>query len=540
MPVPTFRPSTRWAAAAVAPLLLTPLVLAPLGGAASGYAPAAVDAASGPDPVRNANGWVRFTDPATAYVDPVVEPGLEQLADGTLVAAWRQTDSGTSDPSLVTATVASDNTALSPTVRLTWPNLGTDPEVLRMQGGAEVVFVGNDGTAGYFGGSNAYRLLVDEDAQVTGPTQDRYFAAGASVGVPLGSARTSDGTTVVNQVRHWREGLAGPSETEDPTYAPAPWDLSHVSIATAGDTTYLGHFTTSGSGGERGIYVGPLAAPADQEPEKLPGSWYADQPVALEGSTTGLLWAAYCTGTDACDRLVLRDVTNGRSLTVPSGEYAARVSLAPGPSGRMWVVWQSGSSAVSAVRTNKAVTRFGPVRRSAPFYTVNSIRSVVVAGRTGPADVVVNGRGEVWHRRYLAPLAASASPTRWRVDRKQTVAFAVKDAGDAVPEARVALSGRTCTTGAAGTCSIIGARTCAAHHPHRHRDPGRLRGGVGVLAGRPLVLLSSPGRHRRPGRDPRPAWFSPTPRSPWCRCGSPACPRTSAQRGRLRSVVPSA
>ena len=94
------------------------------------------------------------------------------------------------------------------------------------------------------------------------------------------------------------------------------------------------------------------------------------------------------------------------------------------------------------------------MRRSAPFYTVNSVRSIVVDGTTGPADVVLNGRGEVWHRRYLAPLAASASPTRWRVDRKQTVTLTVKDAGDAVARALVTLAGRTCTTGTAGTCSI--------------------------------------------------------------------------------------
>jgi hypothetical protein len=433
----------------IAPLLLTSL------GAFSGDT--AVGAAAGVSAVavRNTNGWARFTDPATTHVDDTVQPGLAHLGDGTLVVAWREGDQASGGSSLVTTTVAPDNAVAPPAVQLTWPILNADPDVLPGPGGgAEVVFVGND-SAGYFGETNAYRLLVDAAGVVSAPAEERYFAQQAGIGIPLDTARAADGKTVVNQVLRWHQGPEDPSETEDPSYAAAPWNVNHVSIATAGNTTYLAHFATEVPDlVARGIYVGPLAATAAERPAKLPGSWYADQPVALEGSTTGVLWAAYCTGTEACDRLVLRDVTNGRSLTVPTGEYAARITLSPGPNGRMWVVWQSGVSAISAVRTNKAGTRFGPVRRSAPFYTANSIRSLVVDGTKGPADVVVNGRGELWHRRYLAPLTPTASPTSWRVGRKQTVAFTVKDAGDPVSNARVSLAGGTCTTSAAGTCSL--------------------------------------------------------------------------------------
>ena len=450
-PSPSPHRAARLAVVCIAPLLLTSL------GAASGGSAVGATAEAGAVPVRNANGWARFTDPTTTHVDDTVQPGLAHLGDGTLVVAWREQDQASGGSSLVTTTVAPDNSVTPPAAQLTWPILNADPDVLpRPGGGAEVVFVGNDGTPGYFGETNAYRLLVDGAGVVSAPAEQRYFAQQAGIGIPLDTARAADGLTVVNQVRRWHQGLEDPSETEDPSYAPAPWTMSHGSIATAGATTYLAHFTTEVPGlVDRGIYVGTLAATAAESPAKLPGSWYADQPVALEGSTTGVLWAAYCTGTDACDRLVLRDVTNGRSITVPTGEYAARITLSPGPNGRMWVVWQSGASAISTIRTNKAGTRFGPVRRSAPFYTANSIRSVVVDGRNGVADVVVNGRGELWHRRYLAPLTATASPTSWKVGRKQTVAFAVKDAGDPVSKARVSLAGGTCTTTAAGTCSLV-------------------------------------------------------------------------------------
>lgn len=446
---PSPRRAARLTVVSIVPLLLTSL------GAFSGDT--AVGAAAGVSAVavRNANGWARFTDPATTHVDDTVQPGLAHLGDGTLVVAWREGDQA-SGYSLVTTTVAPDNAVAPPTVQVAWPTLNADPDVLPGPGGgAEVVFVGRDGTTGYFGETNAYRLPVTAAGVVSAPAQERYFAQEAGIGIPLDTARAADGTTVVNQVRRWHEGPEDPSEPADPSYAAAPWDVNHISIAAAGATTYLAHFATGVPDlVARGIYWGPLKAQAGQPPKLLPDSWYADQPVALEGSTTGLLWAAYCTGADACDRLVLRDVIKGRSLTVPTGEYAARITLSPGPNGRMWVVWQSGASAVSAVRTNKAGTRFGPVRRSAPFYTANSIRAVVADGRKGPADVVVNGRGELWHRRFLAPLTATASPTSWKVGRRQTVAFSVKDAGDPVPNARVSLAGRTCTTGASGTCSI--------------------------------------------------------------------------------------
>ena len=175
MPVSPFRRPAHWVVAASIPLLVLP---------ATGASTAAVDTAATAEPVRNANGWVRFADTTTAFVDQTVEPGLAQLQDGTLVVAWRHTESGRSTPSLVTATVGPDGTASSPTARVTWPTLGGDPDAPRTPTGGEVVFTGSDGTGGYFGAGNAYRLLVDESGQVSGPTQGRYFATGAAVDVP--------------------------------------------------------------------------------------------------------------------------------------------------------------------------------------------------------------------------------------------------------------------------------------------------------------------------------------------------------------------
>ena len=103
------------------------------------------------------------------------------------------------------------------------------------------------------------------------------------------------------------------------------------------------------------------------------------------------------------------------------------------------------------------------MQRSAPFNTLNTVNSVAANGERGPVDVVMNGRLQLWHKRFLVPMTATASPTQWRVNRKQTVAFKVRDAGDALGGAKVALVGKTCTTGATGGCSItVPARSAPA------------------------------------------------------------------------------
>ena len=427
--------------ARLSPLVVAPLLLAPL-----------VPAASGDTKPRATNGWATLSD-VQSHIEPMVEPGLAHTPDGTLVVAWREPDPTLEGkPALMTNTVSPTNTVGVPVKRLTWESLSADPEVLSTPVGVDVIFGGSDGVD--FGGSGLH-LPIGANGTSGAPPDERYLVGGGGPDLPLDAARTADGTVVVNQARHWHTGLVEASETEDEFFEDVPCcsNNSHA-ITTAGAETYLGFFVYGGEASDRGVHVARIE-PTVGEPVKLPGSWYADRPVAIEGSTTGALWAAYCTGTDSCDQLVLRNVTAGRSLVVPTGEYAARVTLSPGPQGRMWVVWQSGSSAVSAVRTNKAGTVFGPVRRSAPFYTTNSFDSVVVDGRLGPAEVVVNGQDKLWHRRFLVPLTATATPAKWKVNRRQTVKFTVRDAGDAVAGASVAVAGKSCTTGSTGVCSVV-------------------------------------------------------------------------------------
>lgn len=413
----------RWAL--LAPILTLPLL---------------VSTAQAVPPPRNGAGWAEVSEGYIA-VAPELVPGVGYLTDGQLLVAWTQMDGP--EAGLWTSTVDPEQAADFSRRHLTSSGLGLAPNVVSRAGGADIFYVGD---------GNARRLSFDAATGEASPTGETFLVQGAQLGNVYDTARRPNGAIVVNQGRRWHVGPVGDGEDADNFLSESVTGAVGIyrsSIATAGQTTYLEYATNDGSG----LYVVPIE-PSVGTPTKLPGSKHYDQPLALEGSTTNTLWAAYCAGDLLCEQLVLRDVLVGRSLVVPTGDYPAQIAIAPAPGGRMWVVWRSGNAAVSAVRTNKAGTAFGAVQRSAPFNTLNSVHSVVAIGERGPVDVVVNGRQQLWHKRFLVPMTAAAAPASWRVNRKQTVSFKVRDAGDALSGAKVSLVGKSCTTGATGGCSI--------------------------------------------------------------------------------------
>lgn len=421
----------RWAL--VAPVLTLPLLMST---AQAEVAP------------RNSAGWAPLS---VQGLSNQVVAGLDYLPDGTLLVAWSQAVDGTE--ALWTNTVSPGQEAGDPEPQVVATGLGLDPDVLSTATGADIVYLD----------SNARHLVYDPTTQETTDAGEAYLVEGAGQGFPLDTARRPDGAIVVNQLRRWHVGPAGEGEPGDESlsFDVAP-QVDRSAIATAGEDTFLAYWRSSSDPAVGGIWVGRIE-PTVGDFTELPGSWYLDQPIAMEASTSGDLWVAYCAGAGVCDQLVLRNVTESRSLVVPTGDYPAQIAVAPAPDGRMWVVWRSGNAAVSAARTNKAGTAFGAVQRSAPFNTLNAVQSVVAAGDRGPVDVVMNGQQRLWHKRFLVPMTATGSPAKWRVNRRQTVAFTVRDAGDTLSGAKVALVGRTCTTGSTGRCTItVPARSAPA------------------------------------------------------------------------------
>ncbi|MGZ4353079.1 MAG: hypothetical protein ACXVZ4_06010 [Gaiellaceae bacterium] len=193
----------------------------------------------------------------------------------------------------------------------------------------------------------------------------------------------------------------------------------------------------------------------------LPGSATADRnsaasPVQQVGIAARIgapgVYVAYGAGYPTWTQLELWNHSTGKTLKVASAAAGLGLpNVAAAPSGRLWVMWSAGGR-LYAVRSNRAVTRFGPVTALAPPPGSSSVWKLVGEGSLGPLDLFVSatagGGIAFYHRRVLPPLTLAAS-----AGAKGKVGFRVGDAGDPVSGAKVAVGGRTLTTGAGGSAA---------------------------------------------------------------------------------------
>jgi hypothetical protein len=144
-------------------------------------------------------------------------------------------------------------------------------------------------------------------------------------------------------------------------------------------------------------------------------------------------------------------------IAVPGSKGAQNIALSAGPQGRMWVAFDDASNDLHAVRTNRAVTRFGAVRHLAPGGS-GSVYKVAIEGTAARADLVVNDGSSIRHQQVLPGLTLTVKPRKWDGSQPRRVTLKVTDAGDPIKGARVkaTLSGKvfSCTTGADGTCKL--------------------------------------------------------------------------------------
>jgi hypothetical protein len=140
--------------------------------------------------------------------------------------------------------------------------------------------------------------------------------------------------------------------------------------------------------------------------------------------------------------------------------------LATSTEGRLWLTWRTVSDHVlHAVRTNKAVTRFGPVQNVVqPGGLSTSVHSTECEAALGPLSLVVNaqvstGSPTLYARQVLPVLSATRRPAKLN---KGTLTVTVTDAGDPLPGARVKFRKRTLTTNAQGKATFKVAATVPA------------------------------------------------------------------------------
>lgn len=137
----------------------------------------------------------------------------------------------------------------------------------------------------------------------------------------------------------------------------------------------------------------------------------------------------------------------GTTAVVARGAYrVAKVFAAP--EGRLWMLWGDANTGVFATRSNKAVTRWEPVRHVALPSNLTAFYNAQGDGSAGPLDAFVDlligtdDRG-FW-RTHILPkdsLTASLSyPTGGGHARIEKVSFRVTDAGDPVKGAIIVVA----------------------------------------------------------------------------------------------------
>lgn len=188
---------------------------------------------------------------------------------------------------------------------------------------------------------------------------------------------------------------------------------------------------------------------------------YSRLAIANSSAHAGVFILA-CANGDKCS-LVLWRVGAAKPLVVPDSTGAWAYELSAGPDGRLWVAWSNQSASpetVSTVRTNKADTRFGPVvTYKVPFCFEHPLLGIS-SGNYGRLDVALQCtnqalKNEVFNTQSEAVLSVHASAATINNTILNRIKFVVTDAGDAVLGARVSVAGRSATTNASGTATIV-------------------------------------------------------------------------------------
>lgn len=431
--------------------------------------------------------WTRVTGATLSNSDEVA---VARTSDGALHVVWRSEAGGAER--LMHAAIAADGRLEGPpnAVVQGWSSVGTPALVVGRDGSLHVFFGGirstnsnetnnsmNAATAGSAGAS--WSLVKGSVVHTTNAYASTAAAALESSGTPVTGWATSYGLGV-------HVGLNPAAADEMLQKACCAYQPALAVDASSG-AVVLAWFSDAGT--QKGILVQGVA-PAGAR-LLAPGS--ASSPDADEhrtGITARLgapgVFVAYCAGaagSSFCRSVDLWRYGGVQPLVVARAPNAVthagrRVSAAPGPDGRIWVMWTRGHR-IYASRTNRAATRPGPVVSTAPPPGMSEIWKLDGDGANGPLDLLASvdagdgGHIAAWHTQLLPPLQVRVQPSSFPADSGATIRITVTDVGDPVSNARVAVAGRSLTTDAAGRAVLtMPKRGKAGSFPVRVTKPG--------------------------------------------------------------------
>jgi hypothetical protein len=382
--------------------------------------------------------WSRISGPGSSGI----QLGLARTGDGMLHVVWNR---GNPPPTSIF------DTRISPagkrlgttTVATNWGGAEGLALLVMPDGSLRLFATGNPVNGSPIGGVNTLTAAasgaswsVQQGAVWGGPVAEASSIVGATL--------TKDGQAVTAWRGSAAEGIPPSSIPQDPYVAFQTG--SHLATDAASGAVVLAGVTIAGKGG---VFVQQiLPGPGRAVTLPLPfatNDWY----MGLSGrSGAPGVYVAY---TDT--RAVRLYRYGGGSRTLASGPFTSATDCA-GPDGRLWVAWGDAKDGLFVTRSNRAASGFEPVQRlGAP--SADGLAFVQCEGSAGPLDLFADsGAGGTGfsHAHLLAQLSLRAQVAKTNGARKVTIS--VRDAGDPVPGAAIAVGGRRLKTDARGEATL--------------------------------------------------------------------------------------
>jgi hypothetical protein len=400
--------------------------------------------------------WTRITD---ANGDNIDEVGLARTGDGVLHVLFRRAPAPSQQ--------AVWHTPISPKGRVGGRNavlegfagVGDPDAIVQQDGRLRVFFGGLSDTTAESGVISAVAPPSGAGWSREGPRVSSREGSVGDIGASSGPGGTPIFAYAMGPELAFHDGL-------DPAVADqdvAPSEGCCVSVPDlATDTSGRSMLAWwSNAPGRRGLWVRQVL-PSLGPPMRAPGGGggdTGDPRTPIVARPAGGVYLAYCAVPATCTRVLLWRVGAGRAMRVGSSPDGEDVNVAAGPEGRLWVMWNDGQAArrLHVVRTNKAVTRVGPVIDVAPPKGTSTIWKAKGEGSLGPLDLLASvSTGSslaTWHTQVLPRLSLRTIGGRRTPAKPAT--FVVTDAGDPISGATVKVAGRSLRTNGAGRATIL-------------------------------------------------------------------------------------
>ncbi len=385
--------------------------------------------------------WTRVTDPGGRNIDEV---GLARTADGVLHVVWPRR--GRTQGGILHRPISrAGGLGIATAATGSWDAV-VNPDLVVLPNGSLRLFFGGLGSTFAQGG------IQSASAPASGASwtaQGSRVSASVGAGGPVGAATLADGTPIFT----WASGTnlyvhVGLSPgNPDLDVGPSPrccFYLPNVERDRAsGQVVIAFHSLVEGA---PGIFVQTIRPALGQRrlvPSTLTKGRFipSDQRTPLVARSAGGLHVAFCKGYPTCRSVRLWKVGSAKPLTVATGGSIEDVNASPGPGGRIWVMWQrSSSTRLYAKRSNRAVTRFGPLTVIKPPAGTTTIWKVSGEGSLGTLDLLISvstsGSLATWHTQVRPRLSLGCKGGK-------IVSCTVADAGDPVAGAKVKIGAKT-------------------------------------------------------------------------------------------------